>query len=176
MIRRPTERSLALATNFFSINGKTEMQMVLQKGNVGRLFLWDKHRIIHNFFLVKVFVPMANSFQMIKHDSKPIQLKRLLSIWDIHSQSRNTFRDGHYFTELNHGSKQLYIKESFELHYRIGEMQFFRIYPFWRLKPTLRDISWAYFLHVFIALANFGSSTQINEPSNTLEQFCLALD
>ena len=50
--------------------------MVLQKGNVGRLFLWDKHRIIHNYFLVKVFVPMANSFQMIKHDSKTIQLKK----------------------------------------------------------------------------------------------------
>ena len=79
MIRRPTERSLALATNFlYSINGKTETQMVLQKGNVGRLFLWDKHRIIHNYFLVKVFVPMANSFQMIKHDSKTIQLKRIL--------------------------------------------------------------------------------------------------
>ena len=96
--------------------------MVLQKGNVGRLFLWDRHRIIHHYFLVKVFVPMANSFQMIKHDSKTNQLKRLLSIWDIHSQSRNIFRDGHYFTELNHGSKQLCVKESFELHYRIGEM------------------------------------------------------
>ena len=126
--------------------------------------------------MFKEFVPMANSFQMIKHDSKTNQLKRLLSIWDIHSKSRNTFRDGHYFTELNHGSKQLCVKESFELHYRIGEMQFFRIYPFWHLKPTLRDISWAYFLHVFIALANFGSSSQVNEPLNTLEQFCLALD
>ena len=52
------------------------MQMVLQKGNVGRLFLWDRHRIIHHYFLVKVFVPMANSFQMIKHDSMTIQLKK----------------------------------------------------------------------------------------------------
>ena len=52
------------------------MQMVLQKGNVGRLFLWDRNRIIHHYFLVKVFVPMANSFQMIKHDSKTIQLKK----------------------------------------------------------------------------------------------------
>ena len=50
--------------------------MVLQKGNVGRLFLWDRHWIIHYYFLVKVFVPMANSFQMIKHDSKTIQLKK----------------------------------------------------------------------------------------------------
>ena len=159
--------------------------MVLQKGNVGRLFLWDRHWIIHYYFLVKVFVPMANSFQMIKHDSKTIQLKKriyiflvlsiaryvylfnfilfcrilptceLLSIWGIHSQSRKTFRDGHQFAELNHGSKQLCIKENFELRYRIGEMLFFRFYPFWHLKPILRDFSWAYFLHAFIALANF---------------------
>ena len=52
--------------------------MVLQKGNVGRLFLWDRLWIIHYYFLLKVFVPMANSLQMIKHGSKTIQLKRIL--------------------------------------------------------------------------------------------------
>ena len=111
-----------------------------------------------SWLMFKVFVPMANSFQMIKHNSKTIQLLkrilflvlsiawyvhsfifilvcrilptcRLLSIWDIHSQSRNIFRDGHYFTELNHGSKQLCIKESFELHYRIGKCNFFASIP-----------------------------------------------
>jgi len=141
--------------------------MVLQKGNVGRLFLWDRHWIIHYYFLVKVFVPMANSFQMIKHDSKTIQLKKDII---FSCQSRDMFIYLFLFcfvvfyrhadccqfgAELNHGSKQLCIKENFELHYRIGEMLFFRFYPFWHLKPTLRDISWAHFLHVFIALANF---------------------
>ena len=157
MIRRPTERSLALAANFFSINGKTETQMVLQKGNVGRLFLWDRHRIIHHYFLVKVFVPMANSFQMIKHDSKTIQLKKDIIFSFVNREICSSIYflfcfvvfyrhadccqfgtfirnpetlSGMAFTELNHGSKQLCIEENFELHYRIGEMQFFRIYPF----------------------------------------------